>query len=45
MAEIGNHVFSPENKIRVFGFDPGEPLPAMIFLRIYKKDDKSDYFW
>jgi hypothetical protein len=43
MAQIGNHIFSPDPKIRELGFAPGELLPAMSFVTLYKKDAASPF--
>lgn len=45
MAQIGDHVFSPDPKIMQLGFLPGQWLPPMEFFTIYKRDPKSDYMW
>jgi hypothetical protein len=45
MAQIGDHVFSPNAKIATLGFLPGQWLPPMEFFTIYKRDEKSDYQW
>jgi len=41
MAQIGEHVFSPDPRIVELGFEPMERLPAMQFDTLYKKDRKS----
>jgi hypothetical protein len=43
MAQIGDHVYSPDQKIQQLGFSPGEWLPPMQFVTIYRKDDDSPY--
>lgn len=45
MAQIGDHVYSPDTKIRALGFTAGERLPAMRFYTIYKYDESSPYEW
>lgn len=45
MAQIGDHVFSPNPKIEVLGFSPSQWLPPMTFATVYKRDKKSDYVW
>ena len=45
MAQIGDHVMSPNAKIRQFGFAPGQWLPPMQVITIYKKDAKAPYLW
>lgn len=43
MAQVGNHVYSPDQKIIDLGFSPGQWLPPMQFVTIYKKDAQSPY--
>jgi len=45
MAQIGDHVYSPNTKIRELGFSPGQWLPPMTFVAIYKQDEQSPYRW
>jgi hypothetical protein len=45
MAQIGDHVFSPNPKIETLGYSTGQWLPPMTFATIYKYDAKSDYEW
>jgi hypothetical protein len=43
MAQIGDHVYSPNTKIGELGFSPGQWLPPMEFVTIYKQDENSPY--
>jgi hypothetical protein len=43
MAQIGDHVYSPNSKIGQLGFSPGQWLPPMVFVTIYKRDAQSPY--
>jgi hypothetical protein len=43
MAQIGDHVYSPNPKIGELGFSPGQWLPPMVFVTIYKRDAQSPY--
>jgi hypothetical protein len=43
MAQIGDHVYSPNSKIGELGYAPGQWLPAMQFVTIYKQDENSPY--
>lgn len=43
MAQIGDHVYSPNPKIGELGFSPGQWLPPMEFVTIYKQDEQSPY--
>jgi hypothetical protein len=45
MAQIGDHVYSPDPKISQLGFAPGEWLPPMRFYTIYKQNAQSPYLW
>jgi hypothetical protein len=45
MAQIGDHVFTPSPKIVTLGFLPGQWLPPMDFVTIYKSGEKSDLEW
>jgi hypothetical protein len=45
MAMIGYHVFTTDPRIVQFGFEPGDPLPAMNFYLAYKKDRRSRLQW
>ena len=43
VAQIGDHVYSPETKIRQLGFAPGQWLPPMVFMTVYKQDENAPY--
>lgn len=45
MAQVGDHVYSPDQKVRELGFAPGEWLPPMRVFTIYKYDERSSYRW
>ena len=45
MAQIGGHVNSPNSKIIQLGFLPGEWLPPMELVTIYKKNARSKFRW
>jgi hypothetical protein len=45
MAQIGDHVYSPNAKIEFLGFSPGQWLPPMEFFTFYKQDAKSPLAW
>jgi hypothetical protein len=43
MAQIGDHVYSPNPKIAELGFSPGQWLPPMVLATIYKRDPQAPY--
>jgi hypothetical protein len=45
MAQIGDHVFSPNPKISELGFSPGQWLPPMRFFTFYKQDALAPFLW
>ena len=45
MAQVGNHVYSPDPKIRELGFAPRQWLPPMRLITIYKYDEQAPYAW
>lgn len=45
MAQVGDHVYSPNAKIQSLGFSPGQWLPAMVFITVYKKNPQSEFEW
>jgi hypothetical protein len=42
MAMLGGHVMSPDQKIEQIGYYPNTPLPPMIWITIYQRDEGSD---
>lgn len=45
MAQVGDHVYSPNAKIEFLGFSPGQWLPPMEFITFYKQDAQSPLKW
>jgi hypothetical protein len=45
MAQVGNHVYSPNAKIEFLGFLPGQWLPPMVFFTVYKQNAQSPFSW
>jgi hypothetical protein len=45
MAQVGDHVYSPNAKIRLLGFSPSQWLPPMDFITVYKRDSQSPFMW
>jgi hypothetical protein len=41
MAMLGGHVISPDQKIEQIGYSPNTPLPPMIWITVYQRDEGS----